>query len=154
MRSIKESYFGVLKMNEFQKCLEQRKIVKITPTKEMIDKEMTTAEYDLKMAEESLLKDDSKWASIQSYYSMFHSAKALVLSKGYREKGHYCLIVALRELYIKTNEMDNEIAEDLENCMDIRHEADYGLTYDRESAKICIDAARNLLESTVNILNK
>ncbi len=114
----------MIPMNEFQKCLEQRRIVKIIPTKEMIDKEITNAEYDLKMADESLLKDDSKWASVQAYYSMFHSAKALVLNKGYREKSHYCLIVALRELYIKTKELDKDIGDDLETCMDIRHEAD------------------------------
>jgi uncharacterized protein (UPF0332 family) len=138
----------------FKKCLEQKRIVKIIPTKEMIDKELASAKYDLKMADESLMKNDSKWASVQAYYSMFHSAKALVLNKGYREKSHYCLIVALRELYIKTEELDKEIGDDLENCMDIRHEADYGLTYDTESATICIDAARNLLESADNILKK
>ena len=141
-------------MNEFQKCFEQKRIVKITPTKEMIDKEMTSAEYDLKMADESLLKNDSKWASVQAYYSLFHCAKALVLNKGDREKSHYCLLVALRELYIKTGELQEEIGDDLENCMDIRHEADYGLTYDNESAKLCIDAARNLLNSAEKILSK
>ena len=141
-------------MNEFQKCLEQRRIVKINPTKEMIEKEISSAEYDLKMADESLVKNDSKWASVQAYYSMFHCAKALVLNKGYREKSHYCLIVALNELYIKTGELPEEISDDLENCMDIRHEADYGLTYDKESANLCIDAARSLLESAEKILNK
>ena len=141
-------------MNDFQKCLEQKRIVKITQTKEMIDKEMASAEYDLKMADESLLKDDPKWASVQAYYSMFHCAKALILNKGYREKSHYCLIAALRELYIKPEELDIEIGDDFENCMDIRHEADYGLTYDSESATICIEAARSLLESAEKILNK
>jgi len=77
-------------MNEFQRCLEQRRIVKITPTKEMIGKEIAHAEYDLNRAEESLHNEDSKWASVQAYYSMFHTAKALVLKKGYREKNHYC----------------------------------------------------------------
>ncbi|UCE07129.1 MAG: HEPN domain-containing protein [bacterium] len=120
----------------------------------MIDKEMASAEYDLKMAEESILKSDTKWASVQAYYSMFHSAKALVFTKGYREKSHYCLIVALRELYIKTKELEKDIGDNLENCMDIRHGADYGLTYDKESAKICIEAARNLFESAKLILNK
>jgi len=141
-------------MNEFQKCLEQRRIVKIIPTQEMIEKELTHAEYDLKSAEESIENDDPKWASIQAYYSMFHTAKALVLKKGYREKSHYCLIVALRELYISTGELDVNIGEDLEHCMDIRHEADYGLTYDSESAEICIDAAKRFLDTGRIILNK
>ena len=124
-------------MNEFQKCFEQKRIVKITPTKEMIDKEMTSAEYDLKMADESLLKNDSKWASVQAYYSLFHCAKATKLE---------CCGFCAR--------LQEEIGDDLENCMDIRHEADYGLTYDNESAKLCIDAARNLLNSAEKILSK
>lgn len=141
-------------MNEFQKCLEQRRIVKIIPTQELIEKELTHAKYDLKSAEESLEKEDSKWSSVQAYYSMFHTAKALVLKKGYREKSHYCLIVALRELYITTGELDANIGEDLEHCMDIRHEADYGLTYDIESAELCIDAAKRFLDSGRVLLNK
>ena len=89
---------------------------------------------------------------MQAYYSMFHSAKALILHKGYREKSHYCLLVALRELYIKTNELDKEFVDNYEMCMDIRHEADYGLTYSGESAKLSVEAARQLLEVTKNIL--
>ena len=45
---------------------------------------------------------------------MFHSAKALVLKKGYREKSHYCLLVALRELYIKSGELTKDVADDFE----------------------------------------
>jgi len=85
---------------------------------------------------------------------MFHSAKALVLNKGYREKSHYCLLVALRELYIKTDELDKESADDFEICMDIRQEADYGLTYSSRSAELSVKAAEKLLEVAKSILDK
>jgi len=141
-------------MNEFEICLKERKIVKIKPSIEMIKKETKNAEYDLARSKESLSKKDYKWASIQAYYSMFHSAKALVLNKGYREKSHYCLLVALRELYIKTDELDKESADDFEMCMDIRQEADYGLTYSSRSAELSVKAAEKLLEVAKSILDK
>ena len=83
-------------MSEFEKCLKNRRILRIEPTREMLVKEMDNAEYDLSKAGDSLLSEDFKWASVQAYYSMFHSAKALVLKKGYREKSHHCLLVALK----------------------------------------------------------
>ena len=67
--------------NEFERCLKERRIVALKATREMIEKELKGAEYDLSSAEESLNDKDYKWASVQAYYSMFHAAKALVLKK-------------------------------------------------------------------------
>ncbi|PKP60687.1 MAG: hypothetical protein CVT88_02295 [Candidatus Altiarchaeales archaeon HGW-Altiarchaeales-1] len=139
-------------MNEFEKCIEERRLIRINASDEMIEKELYGAEYDLMRAEESLHNEDYKWASVQAYYSMFHAAKALVFKKGYREKSHNCLLIAIRELYVRTNELEHEFADNLEMSMDLRHEADYGLTYDEESAKITVENAKKLLAKTQTIL--
>ncbi|MBU7047818.1 MAG: HEPN domain-containing protein [Theionarchaea archaeon] len=112
-------------MKEFERCLKERRLIKIQISDEMITKEIGSAEYDLHQAEESFLKGDFKWSSIQAYYSMFHAVRALILRKGYREKSHYCLLVALRELYVKTEEVDSEFADNFEVSMNFRKEADY-----------------------------
>ena len=119
----------------------------------MIEKELKAAGIDLVTAEDSLSRGHVKWASVQAYYSMFHSAKALVLSKGYREKSHWCLLVALRELLVGTGELDEELADDLELAMGVRHDADYALEYNEttagrviEKAKIMLEVAKGLLE--------
>ena len=39
-------------MNEFEKCLKNRRIVAIEPTPEMLQKEMENAKYDLSKAED------------------------------------------------------------------------------------------------------
>jgi len=139
-------------MNEFENCLNERKIVKIKPSKKSIDAEFESARYDLARSKESLADRDYKWASIQAYYSMFHFIKALVFKKGYREKSHYCLLVAFRELYVRTGEIDKEFADNFEMCMDMRREADYGLTYSSESAKLSVEDADKLFEVAKNIL--
>lgn len=97
-------------MNDFERCIQERHLIKIKATSEMIEKEITTAEYDLERSKKSMKDEDYKWASVQAYYSMFHAAKALVLKKGYREKSHYCLIIAVRELYVKDGTMNDELA--------------------------------------------
>ena len=139
-------------MNDFERCIKERRLIKIKPSNEMIQKELESAEYDFKRAGNSLEEDDFKWASVQSYYSMFHAAKALVLKKGFREKSHFCLIVALRELYVKVDDLDPEMVENLELCMSLRHEADYGLTYHQESAETARKYAEEFLEKSLNLI--
>ena len=68
-------------MNDFERCIKERRLVKIKPSNVMIQKEFESAEYDLERARNSLDEGDFKWAAVQSYYSMFHAAKALVLKK-------------------------------------------------------------------------
>lgn len=84
---------------EFDRCVSGRRLIKMAVEPAMVDKELNEAGFDLTSAKDSMEKNNWKWATVQSYYSMFHTAKALVLSKGYREKSHYCLLVALRELF-------------------------------------------------------
>ena len=139
-------------MNEFERCLKERRILKFDASHEMIKKELEGAKYDLSSAEESLHDKDFKWASVQAYYSIFHAAKALVLKKGFREKSHYCLLIAIRELYVKTKELDPEFTDNFEMIMDIRHAADYALTYEEESARIAINNARKFLDKTLELL--
>ena len=118
----------------------------------MIQKEISSAEYDLERARSSLNEEDSKWAAVQSYYSMFHAAKALVLKKGFREKSHFCLIIALRELFVKEDELSADVVDNFEICMHLRHEADYGLFYSPESAKTAIKYAETFLNNIFRLL--
>jgi len=139
-------------MNDFERCIKERHLLKIKASSDMIQKEISSAEYDLERSKESMKNKDYKWASVQAYYSMFHAAKALVLKKGYREKSHYCLIVAIKELYVKDKTMSEEFADTLELCLHLRHDADYGLIYDQESAETAIRYAQQFLSKTKQLL--
>ena len=80
---------------------------------------------------------------------MFHSARALIFSKGYREKSHYALLLALRELF--EEKLENTI-ERFEEAMDLREEADYGLRFSEEGAIAVIEGAKRFIEKTKAIL--
>jgi len=45
------------------------------------DNELEQARYDLNMARRSYEAGDYKWASIQAYYSSYHSGQAMVREK-------------------------------------------------------------------------
>jgi len=86
---------------KFEQCLERGKIISFSRGKKLARKELKSALEDLKSAEKSLGLENYKWSTIQSYYSMFHSARALLYAKNYREKSHFCLIEAIRTLYLE-----------------------------------------------------
>ncbi len=143
----------VRKMDErFKRCVGERGLVKEPVAKDLIDKELGEAESDLGRAGNSASENDFKWATVQAYYSMFHTAKALVLSKGYREKSHLCLSVALKNLFIDSGILGRKHYERFRDTMSLRKDADYGLIYSESSAKASIEWAREFLEAARDVL--
>lgn len=74
--------------NKFQECLERKKIVSFSRGPKLVAKELKLASFDLGRAKVSFREKDYKWATVQTYYSMFHSARALLYAKSYRGKSH------------------------------------------------------------------
>src|SRR4030042_5637335 len=110
---------------EFKKCLERGKIKKFSPGKKLAGKELKLAEEDLKISLKSFSDKNYKWSIIQLYYSMFHSARALLYSKSYREKSHFCLIEAIRSLFVETGKINVSLVESLLEDKNLRDGDDF-----------------------------
>jgi uncharacterized protein (UPF0332 family) len=136
--------------SEFMQLLSERKLVKASISRRMVLKEIKGAEMDLRDARDSLDHGKFKWATIQAYYSMFHSARALLYDSGYREKSHYALSVALRELF--SRKIGSELTDAFEQSMDLRQEADYGLIFSEEGAVETIEGAEKFLDKARQLL--
>lgn len=136
--------------SELARLLNERKIMKAQISEDMVLKEIETAQTDLQDAQDSLQNNKFKWATIQSYYSMFHSVRALLFKKGYREKSHYALLLAIRELY--SMELEPSLVSRFEEGMGLRQEADYGLKFSETGALDTIDGAEKLLSKAKEIL--
>ena len=119
---------------EIEELLRERKIQRFRATEETILKELEGAGYDLDKARSSLDQGDYKWSTVQAYYSMFHSARALLYSQGYREKSHSALLAALTSLFVRTGLLDRDYIDDLRDAKDARESADYGMVYSEEGA--------------------
>ena len=138
-------------MSMFKRFVEERKLIRISVDRKLILKEIEGAISDLEEAKDSLSRKKFKWAIIQGYYSMFHAARALVYSKGFREKSHYALLVALRELF--KNLLESELIENFEEAMSLREEADYGLIFSEEGATSIVNNAEKFLKKVKEILH-
>ena len=62
--------------------------------------------------------------------------------------------MALRELYVGEGTLDERVVRDLELVMDLRHEADYGLEFSDDGARLAMDMAERMLASTRALLGE
>lgn len=132
---------------EYEDCLKRDKIRPFSRGKGLVHKELLTAASDLEIARKTFEGKGYKWATIQLYYSMFHSARALLYFKNLREHSHFCLIAAIHSLYVETKQLPVTVLEALKKAKNLREEADY---YDRWSKEGC----EKLLSSAEDFLNK
>jgi len=84
---------------------------------------------------------------------MFHAGKSLILSAGYIEKSHDCLIVAVEDLFANKGLMRSSFVTDLRNTKTARESADYGLTYGKDSAEGTVRDAESMHRDVVEYLS-
>jgi len=139
---------------EFKRCLEKAKIVTFEKGPSLVLKELNSARDDLFSSKESFERENYKWATIQAYYSMFHTARALIYAQKYREKSHYCLVIALEHLYVEKGLIEKGFIENLVLGKGMRESADYRSSFSKEGAESLIKAATNFLNIARKIQGK
>jgi uncharacterized protein (UPF0332 family) len=137
---------------KFEKCLQRGFIREFSRGPALVPKEIHNAELDLKSAEESFKNKSYKWATIQAYYSMFHTARALLYAKGYREKSHWCLIESMRTFYIDKGKIGFWLVETLQQAKTLREEADYYGDFSQSKAEDIIEKTEEFLIKAKEIL--
>lgn len=139
--------------SNFEDCLKKGKIREFSRGKILVKKELESATLDLQAAEDSFKDKNYKWTTVQTYYSMFHSARALLYNKNYREKSHYCLIEALRTLYADEGFIGYWLIEALQKAKTLREGADYYSEFSEEGAEDLIKKSKEFINKTKEILN-
>jgi len=139
---------------KFQKCLQKGLIKPFSSGKILVKKELKNAKLDLSSAKKSFIEKNYKWATIQLYYSMFHSARSLLYANNYREKSHACLIEAIRNFYTQKGEIGFWLIEALQKARILREEADYHGEFTREQAQELLKNARDFLSKAEDLLKK
>lgn len=74
----------------------------------------------------------------------------MLFSRGFREKSHYALLLALRELF--SGELERSLIGKFEDGMELRQEADYGLKFYETGAVDTVEGAEELLKRAKEIL--
>lgn len=137
---------------KYEECLKKGKIRKFSRGKALVSKELGLALSDYNTAGESFERENYKWCTIQTYYSMFHSARALLYCNNLREKSHFCLIEAIRALYVDKGLLGYWLIEALQKAKRLREEADYYGEFNQENARDLLSKAKEFLDKTRDIL--
>ena len=137
---------------KFEDCKKRGRIRNFSRGKALVPKELKLALFDYNSARESFKKQNYKWATIQTYYSMFHSARALLYDNNLREKSHFCLIEAMRALYVNNGVLSNNLIESLQKAKNLREDADYYGEFNVENARELLKKAKEFLKTVKGIL--
>ena len=137
---------------EFERCLRSQKIKVFSRGKMLADKELKVAVADLEQAKITFKNDNYKWATIQCYYSMFHSARALLYTRNYRERSHHCLIVAIRALYVEKKLLPLHLIEGLQKAKTLRESADYYDQWSKTGVETILKVAEEFLDRSTQLI--
>jgi len=137
---------------DFKHCLEKRWLMSMPEARYLVKKELDAAHSDLLEAQASYQRGGYKWCTIQTYYSMFHAARALLYSRGYREKSHYCLAVAMRHLFVEEGLLEDNLVDALDDARALREDADYRTEFSEASARCAVNNAGHFVKQAYLIL--
>lgn len=83
----------------FEECMKRNLIRRDKNAIERVEKSLGISNRFLKSARKNLEIEEYEMAEIAAYNAIFHAARALLFRKGYVERSHICLIIALKHLY-------------------------------------------------------
>ena len=141
-----------MKSFNLKESIEKRRIIPFANGPKLIKKELRAAQDDLGEAKRSLALKSYKWATIQAYYSIFHSARALLYAKKYREKSHVHLGSAIKALYVDAGKLSSSYYYDFVSASTLRELADYKGRFSEGGAKQILKSAEDSLAHTKKLL--
>ena len=127
--------------------------------KDLCEYRLSEAEQCLKTAKNLIELGDYKAAANRSYYCIYHSIRSIIALEGVEFKRHTGNISHFREKYIKTNILDVELSDIIENAFTVRNSSDYDDFYivsksdtieQAENAEIFLNAVKNYIEKYSN----
>ncbi len=137
----------------FEECLRKNLIRKDENAMERVEKSLEISSRFLKSAGKNLEIEEYEMAEIAAYNAIFHAARALLFRKGYVERSHACLIIALRQLY-KDDLKFIEYLNAFDRIRLSRHNIQYGgITTDKDEAEYVLGFAIEFLDVAKELLS-
>lgn len=137
---------------DFAECLRTGKIAPFSRGSSLAGKELRLAREDYAAAEASVRQSNLRWSTVQAYYAMFHAARALLYAKNFREQSHWCLIEAVRALYVIPGALPDRVLQTMAQAKYLREAADYYGDFDRENALRLLGQAKEFLDRAATIV--
>ncbi len=117
---------------------------------------MERARKYLKSAETLLKEGDYESSVSRTYYAMFYSAEALLLTKKLSFSSHKGVISAFGEHFIKTGILPKDMGKDLNSAFEKRQLGDYEYTFviSKEEAADILKKGKNFVEKVAQYLKE
>jgi len=136
---------------DIRECLKKGYLMRVRPDKKLVEKELGESRYDFDKAADNLKKGDYKWSIIAGYYAMFHAARALLFSLGYKEKRHFAINIVLEELSMK-GMLESRHINYFSSAMEAREGADYSYKYSEERAEELMEYAEKFISEMKKLI--
>lgn len=134
-------------------AINKKILIKIAPSEDLAKKELGESLSELKRAKKAFSDNDEKLVITSSYYSMFHSAKALLFKLGWRERrSHGAILIVLEDLN-KKGKLETRFLNYYRSTMNAREAADYHYTSSSEVARGCLSRAEEFSKEMKRLLN-
>ena len=129
----------------YDECFEEKQLRKAYVAEDEIKNQIRIAEDYLKKAEIILGKETYDISFLTAYISIFHSARALLYKKGYRERSHFCLFEFIINEFRGNNEVVR-LGEVGQNYRETRRMIQYeGSLCSEDAAREAINDAKKFL---------
>ena len=108
-------------------CFERRQLRSVAADPLKARSSVQTASDKLKQAQELAGAGFAQVALVTAYAAMFHAGRALLYRDGIQEKSHYCLVLYLREKYVKTSLIESRFITIMDALREERHDVMYSI---------------------------
>ncbi len=136
----------------YEECFERGQLRRAHIGKEELRGQLKIAADYSKKAEIVLGKETYDISFLTSYISMFHSARALLYKKGYKERSHFCLFEFVLNEF-KNNKELARLAEIGHNYREMRRMIQYeGSLCSEAAAREAIADAREFLKAAEKLV--
>jgi len=123
---------------------------------EEIKDHLILAEECLEEAKNLLSNGFYRGAVSRAYYSMYHAAKALLLTKNIAPKKHAGVLRMLGLEFVNKGYLEEVYAEAYKFAFDIRQKADYGIEFkiEKETAEEVVKNAEIFLQRVIKAIEE
>lgn len=134
----------------FHDCLDKG-LIRKSDTKDRVEQSLALGDKFLKSAGRNLEMGEYEVCEIIAYNAIFHYARALLFHKGYLERSHACLFLALLSLYPE----NKELLERADKIRVERHNLQYAsFISDAQAASFVLEFAKEFGVFAKKLLGK
>jgi len=138
-------------LDRFDDCLAKGRLKKTQPDLSLVAAEIRLALKELERARSRYANGNWGDVTTQSYFALYHAARAGLLSRGYVDTNFYGLCAGVERLYVGPGHLPASVLNDLREAKSrkdlVYHGSNSSATESRQAMEWAQDFARRMLSA-------